>query len=229
MPSEFEKDLEKIILNNELPDKEKIDIIKRYTVKDKAHIPLTRVSQQLYEIKLRIVPYLEKVLENGGKVVLVSGNHFNKTTKNFDEAESIANMISNSSKYLRNNQLILGVGPGEKFGSVSVRIDGEKKLYSAHEPRKGQDEILGAMKQLLDANIDADIAVFFHTHHGGGGFADGTFYTGAFGKQPWNKYVDMIGKSPSLRGIVNFYYDPNKTFGKWEFILDPTLEGYMDK
>jgi len=32
-----------------------------------------------------------------------------------------------------------------------------------------------------------------------------------------------------LRGIVNFYYDPNKTFGKWEFILDPTLEGYMDK
>ena len=121
--------------------------------------------------------------------------------------------------------MTLGVA---KYGSGTVQLASGKKLYSAHKPHNGTDEIAGAMKQILDANIDASIVVFFDRHHCGGGYANDSAFVASPGMQPWNKYVDAIGKYPGLRGLVNLYHDPEKRYYKWQFVLDPTLEKIME-
>lgn len=233
-PVEFRRDLEKIINDKSLSADEKFKMMKGYAITDKSRITLPRITQQAEAIKQLVIPYFESILkkEGKGRILFVSGNHPNMTTPNFDEAEEIGNLIHDSPKYIKNHQLELGKGVGESYGLKTIRIDGDKILFASHKPKNGQDVILGAMQQLLDANIDADIAVFFDRHHPGAGFADGTFYIAAAGKQPWNEYVAKIGKTSGLRGIVNFHHDPNKKgYGKWEFVLDPTLEReeYMQK
>lgn len=233
-PAEFKNDLEKIINDNNLTKNEKLIRMKNYSIIDKNRITLPRITQQAEVIKQLVIPYFEKILKKKreGRILFVSGNHPNRTTPNFDEAEEIGNLIPDSPNYIRNHQLELGKGAGESYGLKTIRIEGGKKLFASHKPKNGPDVIIGAMQQLLDANIDADIAVFFDRHHPAGGFADGTFYIAAAGKQPWNSYVTKIGKTPGLRGIVNFFHDKNKKgYGKWEFVLDPTLERkeYMQK
>jgi|GEM_PF-3219775 len=221
----FMTNLEGIINDSSLSRNEKIKKISRYAITDKNKVTLPRISQQAEVIKKLVIPYFESILKQGGRILFVSGNHPNMTTPNFDEAEEIGNLITDSPNYIRNHQLELGKGAGESYGLKTIRIDGDKKLFASHKPKNGPDVIIGAMQQLLDANIDADIAVFFDRHHPGAGFADGTFYIAAAGKQPWNEYVTKTGQTPGLRGIVNFFHDPNKKgYGKWEFVLDPALE-----
>ena len=233
-PVEFRRNLEEIINDSKLSINEKTKKMKEYVIIDKSRVTLPRITQQAEVIKQLVIPYFESILkkEGKGRILFVSGNHPNMTTPNFDEAEEIGNLIPNSPEYVRNHQLELGKGAGESYGLKTIRIDGDKTLFASHKPKSGPDVIIGAMQQLLDANIDADIAVFFDRHHPAAGFADGTFYIAAAGKQPWNEYVAKIGKTPGLRGIVNFYHDPNKKgYGKVEFVLDPTLERkeYMNR
>ena len=232
-PVAFNINLDKIANDSSLSMNEKIKKITKYTITDKNKTSLPRISQQGEVMKELVIPYFEEILKKDGKgrILYVSGNHPNEDT-NYDEAEVVASQITNSPKYIINHQLELGKGAGESYGLKTIRIYGNKTLFASHKPKNGPDVIIGAMQQLLDANVNADIAVFFDRHHPGGGFADGTFYIAAAGKQPWNGYVTKIGKTPGLRGIVNFYHDPNKKgYGKLEFVLDPTLERkeYMQK
>ena len=232
-PIAFKRNLEEIMNDSSLSMNKKINKIRKYAITDKNKTSLPRISQQCEVIKELVIPYFEEILKKDGKgrILYVSGNHPNEDT-NYDEAEVIASLIPNSPEYIKNHQLELGKGAGEDYGLKTIRIDGGKTLFASHKPGAGQDVILGAMQQLLNANVDADIAVFFDRHHPAGGFADGTFYIAAAGKQPWNEYVTKIGKTPGLRGIINFHHDPNKKgYGKWEFVLDPTLEReeYMKK
>lgn len=232
-PIAFKRNLEEIMNDGSLSMNKKINKIRKYAITDKNKTALPRISQQAEVIKELVIPYFEEILKKDGKgrILYVSGNHPNEDT-NYDEAEVIASLIPNSPEYIKNHQLELGKGAGESYGLKTIRIDGGKTLFASHKPKNGPDVVIGAMQQILDANVDADIAVFFDRHHPGGGFADGTFYIAAAGKQPWNEYVTKIGKTPGLRGIINFYHDPNKKgYGKLEFVLDPTLEReeYMQK
>lgn len=178
-PAEFKNDLEKIINDNNLTKNEKLIRMKNYSIIDKNRITLPRITQQAEVIKQLVIPYFEKILKKKreGRILFVSGNHPNRTTPNFDEAEEIGNLIPDSPNYIRNHQLELGKGAGESYGLKTIRIEGGKKLFASHKPKNGPDVIIGAMQQLLDANIDADIAVFFDRHHPAGGFADGTLYS----------------------------------------------------
>lgn len=232
-PVKFNTNLEKIANDSSLSMNEKINKIRKYVITDKNKTVLPRISQQAEVMKDLVIPYFEEILKKDGKgrILFVSGNHANEDS-NYDEAEVVANLIPDSPKYINNHQLELGKGAGESYGLETIRIDGDKTLFASHKPKGGPDVVIGAMQQLLDANVDADIAVFFDRHHTGGGFADGTFYIAAAGKQPWNGFVTKIGQTPGLRGIVNFYHDKNKKgYGKLEFVLDPTLERkeYMQK
>ena len=232
-PVAFSINLEKIANDSSLSMNEKIKKILKYAITDKNRTALPRISQQGIVMKELVIPYFEEILKKDGKgrILFVSGNHPNEDT-NYDEAEVVASLIPDSPKYIENHQLELGKGAGESYGLKTIRIDGDKTLFASHKPKNGPDVIIGAMQQLLDANIKADIAVFFDRHHPGAGFADGTFYIAAAGKQPWNEYVTKIGQTPGLRGIVNFFHDPNKKgYGKLEFVLDPALEReeYMQK
>ena len=231
-PAKFNTNLEKIANDSSLSMNEKINKIRKYVITDKNKTVLPRISQQAEVMKELVIPYFEEILKKDGKgrILFVSGNHPNEDP-NYDEAEVVASLIPDSPKYINNHQLELGKGAGEDYGLKTIR-DGDKTLFASHKPKNGSDVVIGAMQQLLDANVDADIAVFFDRHHPGGGFADGTFYIAAAGKQPWNGFVTKIGQTPGLRGIVNFHHDQNKKgYGKLEFVLDPTLERkeYMQK
>ncbi|MEA3430634.1 MAG: hypothetical protein U9R08_05155 [Nanoarchaeota archaeon] len=219
------EDLEKkIVEDTSLSDEEKVAELQKFYKVQHESTPITSNSVAKLEVKRRVVPYLEKILENGGTVVLVSGNHYNCSTGE-DEAYELASMLD--LKYVDNGQVQIFDGLGAKYGSGTMRLPNGKKLYSAHKPQNGTDEVAGAMNQVLKANLDAAIFVFFDRHHCGGGYANGSAFVAAPGMQPWNKYVDAIGKCPGLRGLVNMFYDPGKRYFKWEFVLDPTLEGVM--
>jgi hypothetical protein len=224
-PAEREK-LERAVSNDaSLSDREKVERLKEMYKREHEATPITSNSVAKMEMKRRVIPYFEKILERGGQVVLVSGNHYNCSTGE-DEAYEIASMLP--LEYVDSGQVKIFHGLGAKFGSGTLRL-GDKKLYSAHKPHNGTDEVAGAMNQILSAGIDASIVVFFDRHHPGGGYADNSAFVAAAGMQPWNKYVDAIGKFPGLRGIVNLWHDPSKKYYKWENVFDAALEGRMRK
>ena len=224
VPKKLEEKIQEI-MKSELAPRKKMKLIDKTYREAIYAIPITVTDLRLEEWKHRILPYVTEILDNGGKVIFVSGNHYSNPREGRDEATVLASEIPE--EYGEN--VLLARGLGEKYGSGTFRLEGNKVLYTAHKLKEGSDEITGAMKQILKSSKDADIVVYFDRHHPGIGFADGSAYTLAPGKQPWNKYVDVIGKFPSLRGIVNMSFDKKKPYYKWEFVLDSTLEKYMKK
>ncbi|MFC1752761.1 hypothetical protein ACFL96_05130 [Thermoproteota archaeon] len=187
-------------------------------------IPITHMSKQWREVKRRLIPFVQEVLDNDGYVIVTSGNHYNKSTKTrMDEATDFVNILD--LKYLDSPRLKEFVGLGEGQGMGEAVLPNGWKVYAAHCPKRGTDSVAGAMKQMLGANKDAKLTVFGDVHHGGGGYSDGSFVLVCAAMQPWVPYVDYIGMQPSLRGIINFEYDQKgKEWFKWKYVLDQTLE-----
>lgn len=190
---------------------------------DRAHsqIPITVVSKQLREAKKRLIPLAHKVLENGGHVVFTSGNHYNETSKFLDEATDLVNLLD--MKYIDSPQVVAFDGFGDKYGMGQVDLEGVM-LYCSHGPTRGSDNVTGGLRQVKGSMREADVAVYGHVHHCGGGHGGDTFVVVGAGMQTWNPYLDRIGMEAGLRGIVNFAYDQDKEVFKWDFVLDPALE-----
>ncbi len=220
------QELEDKIMNSNQSDKEKLRELKELRRQTQEAIPITSNSVAKIETKRRIIPYLENILDLGGSVILVSGNHYNGSTGD-DEAYELASMLP--LKYIDNGQIKIFHGLGQRYGCGTTRLDENNTLFSAHKPKKGSDVVAGAMNQMLSANKDADIVIFFDKHHAGGGYADNSTYVAAAPMQPYSSYADMIGAVPSLRGIINLYYDSDKQYRKWDLVLDPVLEYNKNK
>lgn len=218
------QDLEEKIRNNpDLKPSEKLDKLIKLAREQREAVPITVIDKQVEEFKLRVLPYVEEVLESGGKVVVVSGNHFNDSgTRYIDEATAIANIFS--SKY--SGQIVVFDGMGMKNGSGETNF-GEKRVFCSHKLNKSADELVGAMHHVLKANKKADIVAFGHWHNPGGGYADNSFFISCASMQGWHPYLDLVAVPAGPRGIINFYFDPKKQYGKWELVLDPTLEKEM--
>ena len=219
VPYQFEMDREEL-KTSKLSDAEKKSVLEDLTRQEKYGGPITDVSKQKEEVKLRLYePYWKEVLEKGGEIVFVSGQHYNKSTRfQQDEAHELANMVD---KEYKKQVHVFG---GKTFGSGQENIKGID-LFAIHAPRRAQDEVSGLMKHTVKTNRKPQLSVGGDYHHPGIGWSDGTAYIAAAGLQTWNQYVDEIGKQGSMRGIVNVYMDPKiEGYVKYELVLDPAMK-----
>jgi len=231
-PKQTENLLERLKAEG-LPPGERIKRLEELLKLNNSARAIAFTDTEVEEFKYRVLPYVMSVLRNGGNVVIASGNHYNAAGPGRDEATILGTLIPEE----YDNQVILIKGKGERFGLGTIRMppgEGEfnsdgKTIYIAHKMPEGSDELIGAMKNSLKSNRAVDAVIYFDRHHGGGGFADGTAYALAFGKLPWNPYVDMISKTPSLHGIINFGIDETKKYFEWGLVLDPLIKKYMKK
>ena len=118
-------------------------------------------------------------------------------------------------------------------GMKAIRIKEleNKVFFVAHKLWKVKDVIQGAMRQLQKAGVLTDVAVLYHHHRAACGQANGIFFVTPAGKEGHVQYVIEAGMTSSLRGISNYYTDPQSSklgghlgYHRVDFILDPTLE-----
>ncbi|MFQ5621147.1 MAG: hypothetical protein ACE5FT_04850 [Candidatus Nanoarchaeia archaeon] len=222
-PADIERRIQEIE-SSKLSAKEKRSALARLAKRDVSHmIPLTSVSRQLREVKRRLVPLMHDILDNDGYVIVTSGNHYNETSKFFDEATDIVNLLD--LKHLDNPKLVPFTSFGDKYAMGQKTLENDVVLYCSHGPMRGSDNVVGALRQVHGSYKNAQIAIYGHVHHAGGGHAEGTFALIGAAMQPWNSYVDRVGLEPGQRGIVSFAFDrAGKPYFQWKFILDKALE-----
>ena len=224
VPSVLEEERKSINLDEKLSEKENMLKLKELEREEKYGGPITSVSKQKQELKKRLYePYWQKVLEDGGEIIIVSGQHYNKGTHSQeDEAIEIANMID--LKYKDQVHIFSGA----TFGSGQEVVKG-LDIFAIHAPKKAQDEVAGLMRHTIKTNKKPDLAVGADYHHPGIGWADGTIFVAAAGLQTWSQYVDQIGKQGSARGIINLFVSPTeKGYVRYELVFEKTLTALLD-
>ena len=191
--------------------------------------PITIGDMRVKEWANRCLPYIEEILERGGEVVFVSGNHYSGNNPGTGRDEATIQTSHIDKKYRDAGKVHKLYGVGENFGSGEIDFENHR-IYAAHKLKEGSDELSGADKQIRKANIKADLIAAFDRHHPIVRYSDGSMKVLAPGNCPWNPYVDMIGKQPSLNGIINAYIDGNnKGYYEIEFVLNPIIEPIIKK
>ncbi|MGV8086593.1 MAG: hypothetical protein ACP5N1_03100 [Candidatus Woesearchaeota archaeon] len=221
--------IDPILRNPNMSAEEKLDKIARESLINHRGITIHNGALQLREAKRILEPYVNKVLENNGKVIFMSGNHYNKSTRESDEATQLATALC-ALKYVDGNQVYEFNGNGNDVGLGTMHLEGDKKLFAMHRFPVNQDEIYGMMKHLRSMNSDVDIAIAGDRHQPGAGYADGHLVVLHPGYETINKFVPLIGKPAGLRGFNNIYYDVmHKGIYKVDFIVNPTLEKIVEE
>jgi len=224
-PKNFEALLNDIEHSDEYTVKEKLKRMKEVAVEQVHATAITHIDFTLQEWRDRCLPYIEEVLKKEGRLIIASGNHYNKAGVGRDEATALANMIPLAYK----DQVEEFHAKGDSIGCGETILPGGKTLYATHKLRDGIDEFVNAMDQILRQGITSDVVMHFDRHHGGGAFADNTIFCMSPGRQTWNKYVDQISKLSSPSGLVNVYVpkDSDIKYAKWEWALSDCLENYF--
>ncbi|MBU4069838.1 MAG: hypothetical protein KJ646_02550 [Nanoarchaeota archaeon] len=222
-PAKFKRKIINPILESDLNPEEKAREIARESLRNHRAITIHNQADQKELFAEMLRPYAEKVIKNGGKLILTSGNHANNSDKKSDEALELANQFS--TEYRDKNKVIAFSGKGNPVGVGAIRLDGGQTLFVMHKFPERQDEIYGIMTHLRKMNNDADIVIAGDRHQTGAGYADGHLIVLHPGMEPINTYVPLIGKPAGVRGFNNIYFDPNKRgIYAVEFILNNTLE-----
>jgi len=227
-PPEFKrKVINPILGNKDMTGDEKAAEIAKRSLMNHRQITVHNEADQKQMFGESLMPYLNRVIKRGGKVLLASGNHYNGGNKQSDEALELANQFSMAQR--DNGQVIAMSGRGSQVGAGTVVLDGGQKLFYMHKFPERQDEIYGIMAHLRKMNNDADIVIAGDRHQPGVGYADGHAVVLHPGYEPINKYVPLIGKPAGIHGFVNVGYDPDKKgIYKFDIVLDPTREKIIE-
>lgn len=226
----FKKYLENIESRKDLTKNKKIDLIIKEALKNQRAIPIANYAEQKNYFSYVLKPYADLMLETipNSRLILFSGNHFNRSQTQSDEATELG--LQFPLEYRENKRVEIFDGKGNAVGTGTTTLPGGQKLYTIHQMPQRMDEIYGAMVHLRKANNDADIVFAGDRHQTGAGYADNHFITVHPGVQSMNHYVETIGKPAGLRGFQNVYYDPNKRgIYKVEFVLNNTLEKIIEE
>ncbi len=234
-PIPYEVDLmaDKIEADKGKSDREKVLEMRKLLRQISRGREIPNLSRQEEEFRYRCGPHAIEVLEKGGLLYLVSGNHPNQSVKTrTDEATIIKNTVV-PIELAHSDRVRLFKGVASSFGMGEDKI-GNWRYFSMHKFKMSAgDVVTGAMRQLLGANISADLVTFGHWHVPMFGYANRTIIVSGPSMKPVDNYVTEIGATPGLRGIVNIYLPRNGStkdgiHAKMEFVLDPTLERLID-
>jgi len=182
--------------NREIPDELKGALRTKYKAWQYERDPISSTNAQIK----KFVEYVEPLLEGTRMIILVSGQHTNKTylDKTIDEANAIKEvMLPIAEKHGIDKSNVVAVSGGDK-GVGEVKIEGEMDIFAAHSlPKnlrfsKGTIFALGADKHQHIAEVEADL----------GGHLVAKI-TGA-ASTPITHFVNQVGitTSQSLRGFT---------------------------
>lgn len=224
---QLEQAIFKINNNASLSLEEKAKLLSTLSLMQEEQTPITSLDDQACVFDTKVAPFAKKVIANGGLVVLASGNHSQKSSPGVtDEATSLSRAFSDEEK--KNVYLHQAKGISCGAGPVSLdRLDDPRTIYVAHRMKRGSDEITALKEQTTGMNLKDTLVLAGDAHQAGAEYADGTAHAIGAGLQPWNLYVDEIGKQAGLRGIINVYLSRNpklKNYFRIDYVLDPVLE-----
>ncbi|MFH1174986.1 MAG: hypothetical protein V1725_07680 [archaeon] len=222
------KIVEKILADTIMTPVQKLEELARQSLINLRAITVHNISEQKHMFKLLLKPYAQGILAAGGRGVLMSGNHANKSEPTADEAIELS--LQFDEHYLDDKRLYVLSGKGNDVGVGTIVLEGGQKLFAMHKFPTKQDEVYGILHHLLRSNNDADIVIAGDRHQPGVGYADGHIVVLHPGMEPMNKYVPLIGKPAGVRGFNNIYFDPNQR-GVYavEFIVNNTLQDIIEQ
>jgi len=224
IPPKFKKKIGAIELDSNFSWKQKFDLLAKASLTNLRAIPVFNSSKQNEYHNYTLLDYGMKVVEAGGKVVYVSGNHNNKSRIYSDEAIEL--ILQYPRKYREEKKVIALDGLANDVGVGFVpKVEGIS-IFASHKFKERLDEIYGIMSQLRGENNDADIVFAGDRHQTGAGYADGHLILLHPGYQAQNKFVQSATSKPAgVRGFQNAYYTQNqKGIYEVDFILNNTLE-----
>jgi len=232
-PEKFrQRVIEPILKDPNMSSDKKLYLLAKESLRNQRAITIHNDSEQKHLFNLLLKPYAEEVIKKGGKVILMSGNHYNSSIRTSDEAKELANSFPES--YRDDGKIILFPGIGNPVGVGAIRLPngegavglpGKRVLFGMHKFPERQDELYGILTHLRKANLDPDIVVAGDRHQPGVAYADNHAVVLHPGMEPINAYVPFIGKPAGVRGIINVEYDPQKRgVYAFSFVLNPTLE-----
>ncbi len=163
--------------------------------------PVTQVEEQVNRLH-PLLRHAVEVANNGGDVILISGNHYNQSQKNenFDEATHLAKDIRLLGGFGQNDPRI-HVFSGGWMGSGEVTVQGIP-VFGIHKGKGSKDKITG----LMDHRIDQKRQGFL--------YVEGHYHTPVFGKDlagiflsapsiaPTIPFVDQAAIKAGLRGYT---------------------------
>ncbi len=163
--------------------------------------PVTQVEEQVNRLH-PLLRHAVEVANNGGDVILISGNHYNQSQKNenFDEATHLAKDIRLMGGFSQNDPRI-HVFSGGWMGSGEVKVQGIP-IFGIHKGKGSKDKITG----LMDHRIDQKRQGFL--------YVEGHYHTPVFGKDlagiflsapsiaPTIPFVDQAAIKSGLRGYT---------------------------
>jgi hypothetical protein len=174
---------------------------------DYAH-PVTVVEEQVNRLH-PLLRHAVDVVNNGGDVIVISGNHYNQSQRNenFDEATHLAKDIRLLGGF-QDNHPNIHIFYGGWLGSGEVTVQGIP-IFGIHKGKGSKDKITG----LMDHRIQQKRPGFF--------YVEGHFHTPVFGKDlagvflaapsiaPAIPFVDQAALKAGLRGYsrVDFFVD----------------------
>jgi len=232
-PEKFrQRVIEPILKDSNMSPEKKVYLLAKESLRNQRAITIHNDSEQKHLFNLLMKPYAEEVIRRGGKVILMSGNHYNSSIRTSDEARELANSFPES--YRDSGKIVLFPGIGNPVGVGAIRlrngeaaadIPGKRTLFGMHKFPERQDELYGILTHLRKMNNDADIVIAGDRHQPGVAYADNHAVALHPGMEPINAYVPFIGKPAGVRGIINLEYDPQKRgVYAFSFVLNPTLE-----
>jgi len=229
VPEKFKQSVAYKIMNDpQLSDAEKVKKLASESLSNMRANTIHNISEQKHIFKILMKPYAESILKKGGQLVLMSGNHHNKSQKTADEALELANQFDES--YIDNGKIHLFDGKGSDFGSGTIPLPGGQKYFAMHKFPENQDELYGVGVHLRKMNNDADIVGAGDRHQTGVMYADAHVIVLHPGYEPINKFVNTIGKPGGLRGFINLDFVPDiRGIYAASFVLNQTLEGLVER
>jgi len=232
-PEKFkQRVIEPILKDTTMDPEKKVYLIAKESLRNQRAITIHNDSEQKHLFNLLMKPYAEEIIRRGGKVILMSGNHYNSSIRTSDEARELANAFPES--YRDDGKIVLFPGIGNPVGVGAMRLPngegavslpGKRVLFGMHKFPERQDELYGIITHLRKGNVNADVVVAGDRHQPGIAYADNHAIVLHPGMEPINAYVPFIGKPAGVRGIINVEYDPQKRgVYAFSFVLNPTLE-----
>ncbi|MCI0504058.1 hypothetical protein L0Y65_05100 [Candidatus Micrarchaeota archaeon] len=147
--------------------------------------PVTQVEQQV-NLLHPLLRHAVDIVNRGGDVILVSGNHYNQSQKNenFDEATHLAKDIRLLGGFEDNNPHI-HIFSGGWLGSGEVTVQGIP-VFGIHKGKGSRDKITG----LMDHRIEQKRPGFL--------YVEGHYHTPVFGKDLAGIFLSAPSIAPAI-------------------------------
>jgi len=179
-------------------------------------IPIYNIDTQFNQL-IELERYLVEIIKNGGEVVLISGNHYNKSNPfgRLDEAERIFGDIIRIGNLNEDEWKRIHVFGGLDYGIGNSVVKGIP-VFGIHKYKMTTDKTTGLAEYKIKQAKEAFLSVGGHFHSPGGQKEKGSISLALPSLAPDTEYPEKLQLPSSARGFfrVNLYVEDIMTHDK---------------